>query len=360
MMRELLAALLRGDRPAQPDRSLWPGLLELAEAQGVAPLIAAAASRAGWSPSFVRAVRPRCAAEAALSAVRARELRAVLGALQDAGARPLIVKGAQLEWTHYPAPGTRPRTDTDLLISEEDRDCVRRALECLRYQPLAHVTGEVAFTQFHYWRVDGSGARHALDVHWRVVNPKVLSDRLPFEELFGRRVAIPALGPHAYAPAATDAMQIACLHRSAHHRNSDLLIWVYDIHLLAMSFQTSDWNELADAAVRRGIGDFVLAGLMAADRSFRTPVPNGVIARLSEGRRGSAPRALQFGPGRAELHVLLSDWRHTSGCRNRLRFLREHLLPPPAYMAHRYRTSNRAVLPLLYVYRIARGARRFF
>lgn len=39
--------------------------------------------------------------------------------------------------------------------------------------------------------------------------------------------------PNAFAPAASDALQIACLHRGAHHRNSDLLIWLYDIHLLA-------------------------------------------------------------------------------------------------------------------------------
>jgi hypothetical protein len=324
------------------------------------PLAALAASNAGWSDGFADAIRPRCAAEAALSAVRARELRTVLDALHAAGTRPLLIKGAALEWTHYPAAGTRPRADTDLLIDEADRDAVRGAVEALGYQPLAHVTGDVAFTQFHYWRIDDAGARHALDVHWRIVNPRIVSDRIPYGDLYPTRVRVPQLGPYAYAPANTDALQIACLHRSAHHRDSDLLIWLCDIHLLASALTRAEWMRTVESTVQRGLDEFVAAGLDRAARRFNTSIPAEHRERLARAGLSSRDGISPFAPGRAGIHLLLSDLRHTAGWTNRLRFLREHLLPPPAYMAHRYRTSNRAVLPFLYVHRILAGARKFF
>lgn len=360
MTNDLVTALLRGERPAEPPEPLWPDVLAYAGDQGVAPILALAASRAGWSAQFDDAIRPRVIAEAALALARARELRRVIERLHAAGVRPLVIKGAQLEYTLYDVPGTRPRSDSDLLIDDRDRDRVRAFLEELGYQPLAHVTGDVAFTQFHYWRVDESGARHSLDVHWRVVNPKAVGDRMSYAALYRDRIPIPALGPAACGPARTDALQIACLHRSAHHHNSDRLIWLYDIHLLASSLSTEEWSLTLNAATERRLEDFVRAGLDAAAAQFATPIPHAVREALEKAAADRAPEISQFAPGRAEVRLLLSDFRHLSGWSDRIRFVREHLLPSPAYMAHRYRTANRAVLPFLYLHRIVTGARRFF
>ena len=157
----------------------------------------------------------------------------MLASLAAAGITPLLLKGAHLAFTLYRSPDRRPRLDTDLLINEKDRDGLKTCLASLGYRPTPHVTGEVAFTQFHYRRIDESGASHALDVHWRIAVPKLFADRLTYDDLSRDAVAVPRLGPHALAPSPPLALLVACLHRTAHHGTTTRLLWLYDIHLLA-------------------------------------------------------------------------------------------------------------------------------
>ena len=57
---------------------------------------------------------------------------------------------------------------------------------------------------------------------------------------------------------------------------------------------------------------------------------------------------------------LAADLRALPGWRSRLRLLREHLFPPAEYMFATSGRSARALLPALYVRRIARGALAWF
>ena len=145
----LLASALRGQRLPTPPRAEWAELLASADEHGVLPLLADAAAAARWDPDFLVAMRPLVAAEIALSLVRERELGRVLASLAAAGITPLLLKGAHLAFTLYRSPDRRPRLDTDLLIKEKDRDGLKTCLASLGYRPTPHVTGEVAFTQFH-------------------------------------------------------------------------------------------------------------------------------------------------------------------------------------------------------------------
>jgi hypothetical protein len=57
--------------------------------------------------------------------------------------------------------------------------------------------------------------------------------------------------------------------------------------------------------------------------------------------------------------VLVSDLKALRSWRARLRLLREHAFPPPAFMRQRYGTTRWWLLPALYVYRFATGAVRW-
>ena len=59
---------------------------------------------------------------------------------------------------------------------------------------------------------------HVVDLHWKIVNPQVLADSLPFEDLWGHAQPAPALGPAARVPAPVASVALACIHRLAHHR----------------------------------------------------------------------------------------------------------------------------------------------
>jgi hypothetical protein len=357
MTRALLAAVLRDPSAAMPPHAEWTALLACAEEQGVLPLLARAASAASWDRDIIAAMRPMAAAQTALAIVRERELRHVLGSLAEGGVFPLLLKGSHLAFTLYPSPDRRPHVDTDLLIEEEDRDALRRCLAGIGYSPLPHVTGEIAFTQFQFWRIDASGARHTIDVHWRIANPKAFADRLTYADLRPGAVPVPRLGAHAHAPATKHALLIACLHRTAHHGTSHRLLWLYDIHLMASILGENDWADVCRLAVERGLAPVLAAGLEDAADSLGTSLPEPILIRLRDASRRTDEDVLAFlGGPLSTLQVAISDWRRLAGWRDRTGFLREHLLPPPAYMSARYGTSARAALPFLYAHRIITGA----
>ena len=56
---------------------------------------------------------------------------------------------------------------------------------------------------------------------------------------------------------------------------------------------------------------------------------------------------------RADL-MMLSSWRQ------RFALVREHLFPPVAYMRTKYAGCPAVLLPLAYLYRIVRGAPKWF
>jgi hypothetical protein len=76
-------------------------------------------------------------------AVRVRELATVLRACAEAGAKPLVFKGAALAHTHYAASWQRPRADADVLIAPESREPVCVVLARLGYERCALISGDL-------------------------------------------------------------------------------------------------------------------------------------------------------------------------------------------------------------------------
>jgi hypothetical protein len=356
MADTLLAAALRGHSAGAPPRTEWPAFLASAGEQGILPLLSDAAVKARWDADIIAAMRPSVAAETALAILRERELRRVLTALADFKVVPLLLKGAHLAFTLYPSPDRRPRVDTDLLIKEMDRAPVRRCLTTLGYDMVPNVTGEVAFGQFQFWRVDDSGARHTIDVHWRIANPKVFADRLTYDELMSAAAALPRLGPNAFVPSPGHALLIACLHRTAHHGTSTRLVWLYDIHLLASSLSPSGWDNVAEMATGRGLASVVAAGVEDAIASLATHVPQPILDRLRANGETETDVRVFLDGAPPKLRVALSDWQRVRGWRGRWRFLSEHLFPSAAFIRRRYGVSSSAALPFLYAHRIVTGS----
>jgi Uncharacterised nucleotidyltransferase len=355
-IRELASALCH-PRNAQLRTAVeWPSLLADAEAHGIVPLLADAAAVGGWDSAVVALIRPAHAAHAAVSIVRERELRLVLDALDGHHVRPILFKGAHLAFTIYPSPDRRPHVDADLLVARDDLERVDRCLGDLGYELVPQVTGDVAFGQQQYWKIDTSGAGHTIDVHWRIANPRAFGDRLTYSDLARGATPVPRLGAHARGPSPPLALLVACLHRTAHHGTSHRLIWLYDIHLLASALAADEWHELVDLAAKRDLSAVLAAGLEHASAYFETPVPASVLEELRAASPAD-PDLLAFLDGpRPRFGVAASDWRRIHRWRDRSRFLREHLFPPARYMAHRYGTTSPAVLPLLYIRRILTGA----
>ena len=177
----------------------------------------------------------------------------VLRRFEDAGAMPVVFKGAALAHTHYEESWRRPRYDADVLINPAQREPVFAILDVLGYTRPPFISGELVMYQAPFERTDHLGVDHALDLHWRIANPQVVSQVLTHDELVAGSVTVNVQGHPMRVPSDVDALLLACVHRAAHHPNFEKPIWVRDIHLLAMALEPSEWQMFVEQATRRSV-----------------------------------------------------------------------------------------------------------
>jgi hypothetical protein len=330
---------------------------QAAERHGMGGILHEAAIAAGAS-ALTHALHDDVVAAVARESLAGPELIRVLDGFARAGVDVILVKGAALAYAVYAAPWQRPRIDTDLLIDASQRDAAGAVLGALGYtRSDALTSGTLVSSQCAFERPDASGVRHLIDLHWQAVNPQLFADALPFAELWRDRLPLPTLGPAAWMPNAVNALQLAAVHRLAHHQGNDRLVWLYDVHLLASGLRKRDWQRLTGTAVERQIAAICRDALHAAARAFRTVVPSDSLAALERAARHEPSFHYVQGPVRRR-HVLMNDLARLSW-RARLTLLREHAFPPAAFMRSRYHVRSSVWLPALYVHRLLTGAYRW-
>ena len=352
----LIESALRGEAPRWPERTdaFESAVIEAAEGHGVTALLAAAPVVQTWPGRVRTALADSLRAEAPAEAIRRKDLRELLAELALGGIRPLLLKGGHIAYTRYPSPWLRSRLDTDLMVATGDRLRADEVLRAMGYRPSTSFAGDLVSHQFQYERPNRYGVGDHVDLHWRVANPHVFAGVFSFEELERRSVAIDALGPDARGLSVADALVVACLHRVAHHNNSNRLIWLYDIHLLARAIPADEWDGFVDLVLDKRLGSVCSNGVAQAQKRFGTAVPQRALDRLQSGDRDE-PTAAFLRPGLTKLDVLRSDLGALEGWRSKLRIIQEHLFPPVAYIRRAYNISNPAIVPLAYAVRIAKG-----
>jgi hypothetical protein len=362
-LTDALAAVVRGEHRAASRLAAFTSdeIRRVADEHGVLPLVVnqltGGSGASGelrstlWSEYQRRAIR---------DALRERDLQECVEQLRLVGVRALLLKGAHLAYTHYERPDLRPRVDTDMLIAADDRNRVRDTLTRCGYEPAGEFPGDLVMYQTSYTKRLGGGLLQVLDLHWRIANPQVFGAVISFDELAASAVRVSALGPGAMAPSPVHALIIACVHRVAHHFNSDLLIWLYDIHLLASSLAPDDWTAFVAFAHQRGVAAVSAEGLQLAEQSFHTSIPEDVRAALSAGAISATDKkTAAYLRRRRHIENIIADFRALPGWGRRLSLLREHLFPSPQYMRGIYAPASHAPLAVLYVQRAMGGARKW-
>jgi len=361
----LLCAVVRGDDVTPPEAEQQDPLLDLAREHRVERLAAwriGDAQLNAWFGAAAEELRAEARAHAVTEAVHAREMRDVIEALASIdGARPTLFKGTALAHSHYPKPWLRPRLDSDILISPSHVDRALASLRGLGYEREIATSGSLVTSQASFSRVDRFGVTHVVDLHWHIANMQVIARMLSHGEIARRAVPLPGLGPDARAASPSDALTLACLHRAAHHRDSEELLWIYDIHLLAVSLSESDWNAVVATAEQGAAKALCARGLTLAIDRFRTPVPQQVMRRLDSRQRstGREPSSVFLSKDLRLVDGLMSDLRSLPA-RARIRLLAEHLFPPADYIRARYHATSRLSLVFSYVRRIAAGLPKWF
>jgi hypothetical protein len=182
----------------------------------------AAAVRSDAAPAWLRWLRDPAAelpcTDAGLHAhalLRGRVLEQLSRTLSAAGEEALLVKGAALALTAYPAPSARPMNDVDLLVSERAHDRILATLVrsgCRQERgpgrPFSRrALGETAL-------IAHSGAlTFLIEVHTTL--DKVVARPVDLDGIFARARAAPGLGG-LLVPAPEDHMLLIALHAAGH------------------------------------------------------------------------------------------------------------------------------------------------
>jgi hypothetical protein len=336
-------------------------LVDAADRHWVAPLLAHRVTQAsGYSvvaPDVAAELRHQLCFEAAFELTLAEEIRSILAACAGRGVPVLLMKGAALAHTHYPAPHLRPRLDTDLLIPPEGRAAATAALLSLGYAELPAVSGAVTVQQGQFCRALGGGLRHAVDLHWKLVNPVVFADLLSVDEMLRDSVPVPALSPHARALCPVHALLALIIHRVAHHEPQLDLLALYDLFAVASRLTDVEWRRLRPMAEERGLAELTARGVARATGMFVMPLPTDVEAWIQRNAARPIPEVFApfMGEGRRVIDVIAADLRSSGTWRARARIVREHLLPPVGYMRARYGNHPAWQLPYFYVRRVVAG-----
>jgi hypothetical protein len=340
---------------------MGPDLLDLCGRENITGLVhhKLAERDHDWPQDLVEELAREARTEAARELVRQRELTAVLDALAAADLRPILFKGTSLAYSVYTAPSCRSRRDTDLFVPRHQVEAVRRVMTELGYSARVGCSGELLFCQFVLEKTDRLGLHHQFDVHWKISTQSVFADLLSYDEVAAEAAPLTALGPHARGASRTHALFLACVHPAMHHRNVECLVWTYDIHLLASLLSNREFAHIVDLAFTRQVTAIVRHQLDRARSLFGTPIPRAVTTRLSLSR-SPEPSAVYLRKDRRWHNELASSLTGLPRWRDRLRLLREVLLPEPSYVLRAYGiavgSTAAIVLPFLYLHRGVYGA----
>jgi hypothetical protein len=364
----LLRAALRGEIPAWPDvieGDFTDKFLERSAWHGVQPLLHGRleleqAIARGW-PREVLAECHRQAIGQAMWEMRPQAL--LIEVLEQLGIQPVLFKGTALAYGPYPSPMLRSRGDSDLLVPFPERGRVAEALERLGFRRAVGVSGHFINYQASFTQAVADGWSHTLDLHWRISNSQLLAGLFSYEELRARAQSLPELALQAFAACPVDALLLACMHRCGHKQapyyvdgvayySGDRLIWLYDIHLLAVKLTSDDWHEFIDRASEKGLRAVCRQGLGLAQTCFDTPVGSEVIEALTP--RGEPEPIAQYLEGSAARQLWL-DFCAIDGWRDRLAFMNENLFPSASYMQQKYPEAGSGSLPWHYVRRATGG-----
>jgi len=358
----LIAAFLRGDVTRWSDLALdaqtFLGLCREHEVEGLCfERLSKLDSTAGWPRQVWEELSDAARTRAAEELLRKAEIRRVVAALADAGIRPILLKGTPLAYTVYDSPASRPRADTDVIVSGAEVEAARQVMRSLSY--VETVQCHELLSQFEVQQCDRFGVIHAFDVHWSISTQPVFAGLLTYDALLLRAVAVPALGESAVAPCRVDALLLSCVHPAMHHRNDERLLWILDIHLLASGLSPAELDEFEALARMKKVVAICRRGLQQAQAVFGTLVAADLIGRLKR-TAGPEPSAAYLASERRWHHETMASLRALPRLGDRARLVREVLLPSPGYMLGAYGLRDKPLgtwlLPALYVHRNVHGA----
>jgi hypothetical protein len=360
-----------GPRPKPAADLDWEGLFALAcEERLTGLLYVLGRSHPGlWPAAFQARLRSARYRTLVHGGWCAEQVRALLDGLDEAGVAAVALKGwARMAMLYGEDPSRRVADDVDLLVLPEEAPAAEGVLQRLGYRGLLREPWPGYRWRYHNswaYRLAQAEARSALffsvGLHWGLLNTPFYDRRMPVRALLARARPVVVAGVAARGLAAEDDLVYACGHLAVHHGYDAALFRYYEIaSLVRQAGPALDWAAvLARARAWRMVVP-VQRTLARVERLWPGTVPAGRLAQIAALRPTRAERVIhRLLVGRQENSSLRAavQWLTMAGVARRMRFALEVVFPSPAYMRFRYGRAPGGLWPLLYLRRVAAGAR---
>jgi hypothetical protein len=360
----LICAALRREHAIWPSNScddLETMFIRRAKYHGIIALLHERIPELSAWPAHVRdTIHQHALAQACWELCHQQVLREVITTLRTRDIEPVLFKGTALAYGLYVNPVLRSRGDTDMIVAPEDWGSASETLVALGFRRNMSVSGEFVSYQDSFTKEFESGD-HTIDLHRRINNSELLSHLFSYTELRGDACQLPALCKGALGVGPVHALLLACLHPATHihnpyfvdevvHHGDNRLIWYYDVNLMTQSLTPTQWQDFVERAAAKGLCEISLKGLERAATYFGARCPEIVWRTLA---KTGEPVTIYLKA--SKLGQAWIDFSAISGLPNRLRFARELIFPPVAYMRAKYEQSSDAWLLWFYARRAAAG-----
>jgi hypothetical protein len=287
--------------------------------------------------------------------LRGRRYRAIcaeaLEGLRAAAVPFVVLKGAALAETVYPAPTLRHADDVDVLVHAKDLARSAAALDALGWRASSPPL-PLSSSPHGPPRIHPSGL--PLELHHRLVMPYYT---LPYERLWSRTRPARVAGVDVAVLSPADTLLHVCAHAILGGR---ILRWVPDAWFLLARHPDLDWPALVSTTIGARLALPVHHALAYLSGRIGAPVPLDALdtLRAAAARTGIRGRcAAQLAARPWPLGTPRELWAQPGGIGRRLRTLGRRAFPSPLDFALRFGLRWWQV-PMAYGRRLLRYARR--
>jgi hypothetical protein len=312
----------------------WTQVFELAETQGVFPLLASRLEPLNQflDPEVRTAVRHRFELHVRRSLVMTRELVRILQLLSSIKIEAIPFKGPALAVSLYGDVASREYSDLDVLVKREQVAAAAAAMRHAGYSQVYPVKEEhqERFLDSNYELAFSSPAGILIELHWDIA-PRHFSMALPARELWAPLETVVVGGMQAPALSPENLLLALSVH-GAHHLWRKLA-WMLDIHRLIAITPDLNFSQVLRRARGAGIERIVLLALALVQSVFRTPLPVNVQHAIAQDRAvaalaGEVRRELVFHEGFSDVQFHSFLLRVRERWQDRARYASRFVLTP--------------------------------